>query len=136
MVMLAEQRQRSDLDQAMCVQCDRVVIARTGGLLDTSSAWPQVLPKYVLERLINCGGRADRETLLADLTLRLEEMGSFWDPKRGQYHRFDDFLPAQRPFPNYLRFNSSDIATSMGNQSWSQWWPRLSTGKVRSALHG
>ena len=77
MDMLEEQRQRGELNQATFLQCARVVIARSGGLFDTSSAWPQPLEKYVLEHLINGGGRDDRETLHADSTLTLEMMGSF-----------------------------------------------------------
>ena len=104
MAMLEEQRQRGDLDQATFLQCARVVVARTGGLLDTSSAWPQPNQRYVLERGINRGGRADRETLLADLALRLKEMGNLWDSDRGEYRRYDEFQPARRPPSQLLAF--------------------------------
>ena len=77
MNMLEEQRQRGDMNLVTFLQCARVVIARSGGVFDTSSAWPLTLEKYVLEHLINGGGRDDRETLHADSTQTLEMMGSF-----------------------------------------------------------
>ena len=97
MKMLEERRQRGELDLDTFTQCARIVVARTGGILDSDSAWPHPNQKYILERGINRGGRIDRDSLLAELDERVEQMGKLWDLEEGVYRRFDDFQPAKRP---------------------------------------